>query len=182
MGLSPAYSRAAHDLGLALADHGVGLVYGGGNVGLMGVIADAVLDHEGEVTGVIPQALVDKELAHRGLTDLRIVRSMHERKAMMAELADGFIALPGGYGTLEEFCEIITWTQLGLHAKPSGLLNVAGFYDPFLSLIDQAVNEGFIRKEHRSLIVVGYESGPLLDQLLHFKPQAAPKWIGSNET
>ena len=181
-GLSPVYSSAARDLGKALAEHGLGLVYGGGNIGLMGVIADAVLERRGQAIGVIPQALVDKELAHRGLTDLRIVRSMHERKAMMADLADAFIALPGGYGTLEEFCEILTWTQLGLHAKPSGLLNVEGFYDPFLSLIDHAITEGFIRKEHRSLILVGTEPESLIDQLLHFKPPSAPKWIGSRDT
>jgi uncharacterized protein (TIGR00730 family) len=181
-GLSPVYSRAAHDLGVSLADRGLGLVYGGGNIGLMGVIADAVLERGGQAVGVIPQALVDKELAHIRLTDLRIVRSMHESKALMADLADAFIALPGGYGTLEEFCEILTWTQLGLHAKPSGLLNVAGFYDPFLSLIDHAVQQGFIRTEHRSLIIVGDEPESLLDQVMQFKPAAAPKWIEINDT
>ena len=181
-GMSPAYSRAAQDLGVSLVDHGLGLVYGGGNVGLMGVVADAVLGRGGEAIGVIPQALVDKELAHRGLTDLRIVHSMHDRKALMAELADGFIALPGGYGTLEEFCEIITWTQLGLHDKPFGLLNVERFYDPFLQQIEHAITEGFIRNDNRSLILVGNEPGPLVEHLLQFKPPAVPKWIRSDET
>ena len=180
--MSPAYSRAAHDLGVSLVEHGLGLVYGGGNVGLMGVVADAVLGSGGEAVGVIPQALVDKELAHGRLTDLRIVRSMHDRKALMAELADAFIALPGGYGTLEEFCEIITWTQLGLHNKPFGLLNVERFYDPFLQQIDHAIKEGFIRGDNRSLILVGNEPGALVDQLLQFKPPTVPKWIRPDET
>jgi uncharacterized protein (TIGR00730 family) len=180
-GKAPAYSRAAHELGVALTDRGLGLVYGGGNVGLMGVVADAVLERGGHAVGVIPQALVDKELGHQGLSELRIVHSMHERKALMAELADAFIALPGGYGTLEEFCEIITWAQLGLHAKPFGLLNVEGFYDPFLSQIDRGVKEGFIPLEHRSLIVVGNEPGPLIDRVLQFKPPKVPKWIAPDE-
>lgn len=181
-GVSPAYRQAAHELGISLVDHGLGLVYGGGNVGLMGVVADAVLGRGGEAIGVIPQALVDKELAHGRLSDLRIVRSMHDRKALMAELADAFIALPGGYGTLEEFCEIITWTQLGLHEKPFGLLNVERYYDPFLQQIDHAITEGFIRTDNRSLILVGHEPGPLVEQLLQFKPPAVQKWIRSDET
>jgi uncharacterized protein (TIGR00730 family) len=181
-GMAPAYDRAAHEIGVALAERGLGLVYGGGNVGLMGVIADAVLGRGGKAVGVIPQALVDKELAHQGLTELHIVHSMHERKALMAELADAFIALPGGYGTLEEFCEIITWTQLGLHKKPCGLLNVEGFYDPFLAQVDHAVKAGFIRKENRSLILVGTEPRPLIDRLLQSRPPTVPKWIALDET
>jgi uncharacterized protein (TIGR00730 family) len=181
-GMGPAYDRAAHEIGVALVERGLGLVYGGGNVGLMGVIADAVLARGGNAVGVIPQALVDKELAHHGLTELHVVRSMHERKALMAELADAFIALPGGYGTLEEFCEIITWTQLGLHHKPSGLLNVEGYYDPFLAQIENAVKTGFIRKEYRSLIVVGNEPRALIERLLQSRPPAIPKWIAPDET
>src|SRR5438477_12302852 len=141
-------------MGAAVAKHGLDLVYGGGNVGLMGVVADAALAEGGKVIGVIPQALVEKELAHRGLTELRIVQSMHERKALMAELASAFIALPGGYGTLEELCEIITWSQLGLHRKPCGLLNVEHFYNPFLAQIELAVSARFIRSEHQGLFVV----------------------------
>jgi hypothetical protein len=182
LGAQAAYAQAAHEMGLALARAGLGLVYGGGNVGLMGVVADAALAHGGQVVGVIPQALVDKELAHTGLTELRIVRSMHERKAMMAELADAFIALPGGYGTLEEFCEIVTWAQLGLHRKPCGLLNVEGFYDPFLAQIDRAVEAGFIRKQHRAFIVVGEKPEPLLQNLLQFQPPSIHKWIDRDET
>src|SRR5437588_2803139 len=181
-GVIPAYNQAAHELGVAMADRGLGMVYGGGKVGRMGVVADAVLQRGGKAVGVIPQALVDKELAHRGLTELRIVHSMHERKALMAELADAFIALPGGWGTLEEFCEIITWTQLGFHSKPSGLLNVKGFYDPFLAQIDHAVKAGFIRDESRSLVLVGTEPGPLIDRVLQSKPPAIPRWIASDET
>ena len=168
-------------MGAAVARQGFGLVYGGGNVGLMGVVADAVLAQGGEVIGVIPQALVDKELAHAGLSDLRIVHSMHERKALMADLAEAFIALPGGYGTLEEFCEIITWAQLGLHRKPCGLLNVDGFYDPFLAQIEHAVKTCFIRPEHRALFVVEQEPEPLLQSLLQFQPPAIHKWIDRDE-
>jgi len=169
-------------MGTAMAGHGFGLIYGGGNIGLMDVLADAVLQRGGEVVGVIPQALVDKELAHQGLSSLRIVHSMHERKALMAELADAFIALPGGYGTLEEFCEILTWAQLGLHQKPCGLLNVANFYDPFLTQIDQAVKSRFIRAEHRALFVVEQSPEALLKSLLQFQPPVMPKWIEPDET
>jgi uncharacterized protein (TIGR00730 family) len=181
-GVGPAYDRPAHEIGVALAERGLGLVYGGGNVGPMGVVADAVLGRGDKAVGIIPQALVDKQLAHQGLTELHMVHSMHERKALMAELAGAFIALPGSYGTLEEFCEIITWTELGLHHKPSGLLNVDGFYDPFLAQIDSAVKAGFIRKEYRSLILVGSEPRPLIDRLLQSRPPSVPKWIASDET
>jgi uncharacterized protein (TIGR00730 family) len=169
-------------MGAAVAQVDLGLIYGGGKVGLMGVLADAALAQGAHVIGVIPQALVDKELAHPGLSELRIVHSMHERKAMMAELADAFIALPGGYGTLEEFCEILTWAQLGLHRKPCGLLNVDGFYDPFLAHLDNAVRAGFIRDQHRGLILVGEKPEPLLQGLLRFKPPSIHKWIDRDET
>ena len=157
-------------------------MYGGGNIGLMGILADAVLAHDGEVIGVIPRAMVDRELAHRGVTELRIVRSMHERKALMAELADAFIALPGGYGTLEEFCEIITWSQLGLHRKPCGLLNVHGFYDPLLAQIERAVRDRFIRAEHRALIRVQEKPEPLLQRLLQAQPPSVHKWLDRDDT
>ena len=148
-----------------LASGGIGLVYGGGNVGLMGVIADAVMAGGGEVIGVIPQSLADREIAHTGITELRVVDSMHTRKAMMAELSDAFIAMPGGVGTFEEFFEAVTWTQLGLHRKPCGLLNVGGFYTPLAAFIDQAVTEGFIKPVHRAAIVVDSDPARLLDTL-----------------
>lgn len=176
------YARAARELGAAIARRRFGLVYGGGNVGLMGIVADAALAQGGEVIGVIPQALVDKELAHRGLTDLRIVRSMHERKALMAELSDVFVALPGGYGTLEELCEIVTWAQLGLHRKTCGLLNVARFYDSFLAHLDGAVAAQFIPEKHRSLIQVSDQPEALLDLLLLAHPPSVEKWIERDET
>ena len=181
-GADPVYAEAARSLGATVARLGLGVVYGGGNIGLMGVLADAVLARKGEVIGVIPQALVDKELAHHGVTELRVVHSMHERKALMAELADAFVALPGGYGTLEEFCEVLTWAQLGFHAKPCGLLNVAGFYDSFLALLDHAVRERFIRPEHRSLVVVDPEPEVLIRRLAESAPPALPKWIDRDET
>ena len=181
-GNHPEYLQVARDTGRLIAQRQLTLVYGGGKVGLMGIIADAVLGQGGQVVGVIPQALVDKELAHTGLTELRVVHSMRERKAMMADLADAFIALPGGYGTLEEFCEIVTWAQLGLHRKPCGLLNVDRFYDPFLSQIDVGVRAGFIREQHRGFIQVGDEPQALLARLLLFEPPAIHKWIDRDET
>ncbi len=153
-GLRVQYSESARELGRALVRRGIGLVYGGGNVGLMNVIADSVLGLGGHVTGVIPDALVSKEVAHRGLTDLRVVGSMHERKAVMAELSDGFIALPGGIGTLEEFFEVLSWAQLGLHEKPCGLLNVGGYYDPLIAFLDHAQSEDSIKPKHRALLIV----------------------------
>jgi uncharacterized protein (TIGR00730 family) len=162
------YAAAARELGQALARRGVGLVYGGARAGLMGVLADAVLAGRGHVTGVIPQALVDKEIAHQGLSDLRVVRSMHERKAMMADLADGFIALPGGLGTLEELFEVLTWAQLGLHRKPCGLVNVRGYFDGLLSFVDHAIDERFVRSEYRSMILVSSSPGALLEQFDHY--------------
>src|SRR6266576_593721 len=146
-GVAPAYADAAKELARDLVARGFGLVYGGGNVGLMSVIADTVLDLGGHVTGVIPDALVSQEVAHRGLSELRVVNSMHERKALMAELSDGFVALPGGIGTMEEFFEVLTWTQLGIHDKPVGLLDVGGFWDPIRDLLEQTVEAGFVRAD-----------------------------------
>lgn len=169
-------------MGVVLSRRGIGLVYGGGSVGLMRVVADTVIKEGCEVIGVIPEALAIKEVAHQGLKDLRIVGSMHERKALMAELSDAFIALPGGYGTLEEFCEVLTWAQLGLHRKPCGILNVKGFYDPLLSFLDHAVSEGFVREVHRSLILVEQDPERLLDKLIDYQPPALDKWIDRDET
>lgn len=181
-GVRPAYEAAARETGRALVRRGLGLVYGGGRVGLMGSIADAVLAEGGEVVGVIPAALAAREVAHTGLTELRVVSSMHERKALMAELSDAFIALPGGYGTFEEFCEVLTWSQLGIHPKPCGLLNVAGYYDRLLSLFDQAVEEGFVRPAHRSLVLEGDDPDALLDALRSFRPPPVEKWLAPDET
>ena len=176
-GTDPVYAEAARTVGSEFARRGIGLVYGGGNVGLMGVIADAVLAAGGHATGVIPEALMAKELGHKGLQDLRIVKTMHERKAMMAELADGFIALPGGIGTFEEFFEIVTWAQLGFHTKPCALLNVKGFYDPLLRLVDHAIEERFVKEKQRALIVVEPEINALLERMAHHHVPFEPKWI-----
>jgi uncharacterized protein (TIGR00730 family) len=159
------YADAAQQLGRELVARGYGLVYGGGNVGLMNAIADTVLELKGHVTGIIPNSLVSKEVAHLGLSDLRIVDSMHERKALMAELSDGFIAMPGGIGTMEEFFEVLSWAQLGLHEKPCALLNVAGYYDPLIQFLDHAVEQDFIRPKHRALLVVENDAARLLDRL-----------------
>jgi uncharacterized protein (TIGR00730 family) len=167
-GVRPEYTEAARAMGTALAAAGIDLVYGGGKVGLMGEVADAVLDAGGEVIGVIPDHMSDREIAHYGLTDLRVVGSMHERKALMYELSDGFLALPGGLGTLEELFEITTWSQLGLHAKPTGLLDVAGFYAPLVGFLDQLVAEGFVADRHRRLLRVAATPTALLDQLAAF--------------
>jgi uncharacterized protein (TIGR00730 family) len=182
IGTQPAYRESAEALGAVLAKRGIGLVYGGGNVGLMGVIADTVMARGGHVIGVIPQSLADREVAHTGITDLRVVDSMHTRKAMMAELADAFIAMPGGVGTFEEFFEVVTWAQLGLHRKPCGLLNVSGFYAPLAAFIDQAVTEGFINPVHRAAIVVDSDPVRLLDTLATIKLPDVPKWIRKDET
>jgi uncharacterized protein (TIGR00730 family) len=162
------YADAARDLGCLLVERGYGLVYGGGNVGLMAVVADAVLERRGEVVGVIPELLVDKELAHRGLTELRIVQSMHERKAVMAELSDGFMGLPGGIGTLEEFFEVLSWAQLSLHDKPCGLLNLRGYYQHLIRFLDHAVDQGFLNPKHRSLLIVEEEPESLLGRFEEF--------------
>ena len=181
-GLQPGYRAAAEELGRALAARELGLVYGGARVGLMGAVADAVLASQGDVTGVIPAHLVAKEVAHRGLTDLRIVDSMHERKAMMASLADGFIALPGGFGTIEEFFEILTWGQLGMHHKPCGLLNVHGYFDRLLSFVDYSIHEGFVRREYRSMISVAASPAALLDMMDTYKPPMVEKWLDAAST
>jgi uncharacterized protein (TIGR00730 family) len=161
-GVRPAYTAAARHLGRALGRAHVGLVYGGGSVGLMGALADAALQNNAEVIGVIPQSLIERELARAGLTQLITVGSMHERKAKMAELADAFVALPGGFGTLDELCEILTWRQLGLHDKPIALYDVEGYFDPFLAFADHAVAEGFVRAEHRPFLQVARDPDGLL--------------------
>jgi uncharacterized protein (TIGR00730 family) len=176
------YRSAARELGRTLVGRDLGLVYGGARLGLMGALADAVLAAGGHVTGVIPEALVAREVAHTGLSDLRVVTSMHERKATMADLADGFVALPGGWGTLEELFEILTWAQLGLHQKPCGLLNVRGFFDGLLSFIDHSIEEGFIRRESRSMVIVSNSPESLLEQFERYIPSVVPKWIEAPET
>ena len=181
-GTRPSYIQAARALGTSLARRGLGLVYGGSNVGLMGALADTVLAQGGEVIGVIPESVVIREVAHTRLADLRIVGSMHERKALMAELADGFIAMPGGFGTLEEFCEIVTWVQLGLHRKPCGLLNVEGYYDGLLSFLNHAVAEGFIRTEYRSVVLTDSEVDGLLEKISKYEAPHLKKWIDRDET
>ena len=182
IGNQPIYREMAVAMGALLARRGIGLVYGGGNVGLMGVIADAVLAGGGEVIGVIPRSLANREIAHVGVTDLRVVDSMHTRKALMADLSDAFIAMPGGVGTFEEFFEAVTWTQLGVHRKPCGLLNAGGFYAPLAAFIDQAVTEGFIKPIHRALIVVDDNPERLLNTLATIELPDVPKWIRKDET
>ena len=177
-GTRAVYRDGARRLGELLAAGGLGLVYGGGHVGLMGVLADAVLQGGGEVIGVIPQALVDRELAQLNLTRLEVVDTMHQRKAHMADLADAFAALPGGYGTADELFEILTWAQLGLHARPIGLLNVAGFFDPVCRWLDHAVGEGFVRAEHRRLLLETDSPEELLELLRRYRPpEPTAKWI-----
>lgn len=176
------YVEAARQLGQLFAREGIGLVYGGGSVGLMGELADAVLHSGGEVIGVIPHALWAREVGHRGLTDLRIVDTMHERKAMMADLADAFIALPGGLGTFEEIFEIWTWAQLGLHAKPLGFLDVNGFYAPLMQFLDRAVRERFVREEHRAIAIVERDAEMLLKKFDTWQPPRVEKWISKEET
>jgi len=176
-GVRPEYAAAAQALGALLAREKIELVYGGGSVGLMGLVADAALAHGGHVIGVIPEKLNMREIIHHGLPDLRIVKDMHERKALMAELADGFIALPGGYGTFEEFFEVLAWSQLGWHTKPFGLLDIAGFYRSLLVFLDHTRNEGFIRPQHRELVLVADEAETLLQKLKEFRPPSEVKWI-----
>jgi uncharacterized protein (TIGR00730 family) len=178
-GNAPEFRAAAEGLAREMAARGIGLVFGGGCVGLMGLLADAILAAGGHAIGVIPDALVAREIAHRGLPDLRVVHSMHERKALMAELSDGFVALPGGFGTFEELCEAITWTQLGLHRKRCGLLNVAGFYDPLLSLFDGAVRSGFIRDASREIVYATADPRDLLDRLALPLALPEPTWLRS---
>lgn len=181
-GIRPAYTEAARGLARALHAAGLGLVYGGAHVGLMGVIADEVLAAGGTVTGVIPRALEEREIAHRGLTELHVVETMHERKALMAELSDGFVALPGGMGTLEELFEVLTWGQLGMHRKPTGLLDVGGYFEPLIAFLDRMVSEGFLRPEHRALVLVEREPEALVAGLATHRPPAVTKWIDRSET
>lgn len=177
VGRNGRYVEVARQLGRSLARRGIGLVYGGGSVGLMGTLADAVLEAGGEAIGVIPRALQLREIAHNGLTRLHVVTSMHERKAKMAELAEGFVALPGGMGTLEELAEIITWAQLGLHARPCGVLDVDGYYEPLIAFFDRAVAEGFVRPDHRRIVLTAQDPDALLDQFLAYRPPAVEKWV-----
>jgi len=178
-GARPDYVKAARSFGKLLASRGVGIVYGGSNVGLMQALADSVLDELGDIIGVIPRMLVEREVANKALSDLRIVDSMHDRKALMAELADGFVALPGGIGTLEEFFEIWTWAQLGMHDKPCGLLNVAGYFDPLLEFLDRAVAEKFVREVHRKMVVVESDPATLLARFEAYEPPRVVKWINA---
>lgn len=182
-GSRPAYLEAARELGAALADRGLGLVYGGAKVGTMGAIADAALAAGGEVIGVMPRGLIDREVAHQGLTAFHAVDSMHARKALIADLADAFVALPGGYGTLDELFEILTWAQLELHAKPVALLEVAGFFEPLVHYLDHAVAEGFLAAAHRGLLVRESTVDGVLDRIQAWRPApAASKWdVGSLE-
>ena len=176
-GANDTYRKAAVELGEALAGSGIELVYGGGCVGLMGVLADAALARGGRVTGIIPHTLMVREVGHRGLTELRVVESMHERKAIMAELSEGFIALPGGFGTLEETFEILTWGQLGLHAHPCGLLNIDGYFDALLAFLDHSVNEAFVREVHRAMLLVDDSPRRLLDRFAAYRAPTVEKWL-----
>ncbi len=175
------YRTATEQLGLLLVERGIEVVYGGGNIGLMGVLADTVLAQGGRAIGVIPESLVAKEVGHTGLTELRIVNSMHERKALMSDLSDGFIALPGGFDTLEEFCEVVTWSQLGLQSKPCGLLNVENYYAPLLELFDHAVREEFLHEGNRGLVLDDDDPVRLLEKLAGFRCEPIAKWIERQE-
>jgi len=177
LGRDPDFAVAAGSLGRTLAERGIRLVYGGGQVGLMGALADAVLASRGRVHGVITQALLAKEVPHRGLAELEIVDSMHERKAAMADAADAFIMLPGGFGTFDEFFEVLTWTQLGIHAKPCGILDVSGFFEPMRALLDGAVSAGFVHPGHRDMVIVDDDPGELLDRLAAWTPVTVSKWL-----
>jgi uncharacterized protein (TIGR00730 family) len=175
------YARAAREVGTLLARESIGLVYGGGRRGLMGEIADAALAAGGHVIGVIPEHLEARELAHEGLSDLRVVRTMHQRKAMMADLADGFVGLPGGLGTMDEFFEVVTWSQLGIHTKPAVLLNVRGYYDLVGRFLDHAVEEGFLLSEHRALVAICHQPDTILDTLRSFTASLEEKWLDRSE-
>ncbi len=180
-GVRSSYAAAARRTGVALAKRGIRVVYGGGRVGLMGVLADAALEAGGEVVGIIPEAIVSREVAHAGLTKLHVVGSMHERKALMSDLSDGFLTLPGGYGTLEEFLEVLSWAQLSIHDKPCALLDVDGFYAPLASLFDKAVAEGFVQPGHRSLVLTGDSPEQLLDLMESYVPPETKRWIEPEE-
>ena len=178
-GARPAYLQAAQRIGELLAERKIGMVFGGGCVGLMGAAADAALANGGEVIGVIPDSLMRREIGHRGVTKLHVVKSMHQRKALMADLSDAFIALPGGYGTLEEFAEVVTWSQLGIQVKPCGLLNIEGYWDGLLKFLDHAVDEQFVRPENSQLILVATTPESMLERLLDWTPPAhVEKWLG----
>lgn len=181
-GASPRYIAAARQFAEALVTRGLELVYGGGSIGLMGALADSVIEQGGKVIGIIPRPLWDREVGHGGLTELRLVDTMHERKALMAELADGFIALPGGIGTLEEFFEVWTWAQLGIHTKPCGLLNVSGYFDPLLAFLEHAVSEQFIFDRHRAMVLVETDIEALLERLMVYRAPHVPKWLDRGET
>lgn len=179
-GKRPLYRQVAEELGIYLAKNKIAIVYGGGNVGLMGLMADAALGAGGEVIGVIPEHLMAREVGHRGLSQLHVVKSMHERKALMADLSDGFLALPGGFGTFEEFCEMLTWSQLGLHQKPCGLLNIENYYTPMLQMFDHAVEEGFLRAENRRIVLASDSITEMLDAMRIWRPVAVEKWLDRN--
>ncbi|GAB3238701.1 TIGR00730 family Rossman fold protein [Hymenobacter seoulensis] len=181
-GTNEQFTQQAQAMGQALAERNFTLVYGGGRVGLMGAIADSVLQHGGNAIGVIPDFLADKELAHTGLTQLHIVKSMHERKLMMADLAEGFVAMPGGYGTLEELFEVLTWGQLGLHRKPIGVLNVEGYYNHLLRALDHMADEGLLRRENRNQLLSNPNPHGLLDEMLAYQPIALEKWLTPRTT
>lgn len=180
-GRKPAFSLAAKQLAEKMHERGIGLVYGGAAVGVMGVLANAVLEAGGEAIGVIPKSLAIKEVAHDSLTELHVVSSMHERKAMMAELADGFIALPGGWGTLEEIFEILTWAQLGFHEKPCGLLNVEGYYDGLIGFLENAIEQQFVREVCRPMLMKADEPAALLDQFIEYRAPKVRKWMAEDE-
>ena len=182
LGLLPDYRDAAQVLGHELAARGLGLVYGGASVGVMGAVADAVLEKGGQAIGVIPFALATREVAHDGLDELFVVESMHERKAKMAELSDGFIALPGGWGTIEEIFEMLTWAQLGFHQKPCGLLNISGYYDHLYTFLEHAINQRFVREEYRPMIMMEQTADGLLDRYQQYQAPSVKKWIGPEET
>lgn len=182
VGSGDEYRCQTEELGRLLARRGLGVVYGGGSVGLMGVVADAVLDAGGEVVGVIPRMLDTKELTHPGATEMHVVESMHDRKAKMLELADAFLALPGGFGTLEELMEVVSWAQLGLHAKPIGILNTAGYFDGLIAFVEHAIGQGFIKPKYRDLIVVADRPDELLDRLARHKMPAVRRWITEEES
>ncbi len=181
-GRLPEYRGAARLLGYEMADRGLGLIYGGASIGVMGAVADAVLERGGQAIGVIPYSLATKEVSHDGLDELIVVDSMHERKAKMAELSDGFIALPGGWGTIEEIFEMLTWAQLGFHEKPCGLLNVASYYDPLFAFLENAIEQQFVKEAYRPMIMMDEAPAALLDRFDHYRAPKVKKWIGPEET
>jgi uncharacterized protein (TIGR00730 family) len=180
-GADPAHMASAEALGAGLAARGVTLVYGGGHVGLMGAVADGALDAGGTVVGVMTRALVEREIAHLGLSTLDVVETMHERKARMADLADGFVMLPGGYGTLDEFCEVLTWTQLGIHRKPCAVLDATGYFTPLLAQFDRSVEQRFVKPEHRDLVLAAASVDELFDRLGAWEPSYSDKWLDRSE-